>query len=146
MINAGVRVQGLRELRMNLKKLDVELPLLLRAEMKKVGDKVADRAREKVPVGPEQKGHTPGRARASIRAGVSGANAYVAEGKKAVPYMGWLDFGGVLKPAGKRKNTITRERIKGGRFLYPTINEMHGEIEAGAVAAFEATARKARLK
>jgi hypothetical protein len=139
LINAGVRVQGLRELRMNLKKLDVELPLLLRAEMRKVGDKVADRAREKVPV-------KTGRARDSIRSGVSGANAYVAEGKKSVPYAGWLDFGGVLKPVGKRKNTITRERIKGGRFLYPTINEMHGEIEAGAVAAFEATARKARLK
>ena len=52
-----------------------------------------------------------GRARASVKSGVSGNNAYVQSGKKAVPYVGWLDFGGVL--------TIW---AAGPLFYYQTVN------------------------
>lgn len=136
----AVKVEGLAELRRALKDIGgAPLQKQLRAKFLKVGEVVAEDARRRVPV-------KTGRARASIKAGVNANRAYVQEGKASVPYMGWLDFGGTLKPVGGRKNTIVRARPKGGRFLYPAINANTDRIVAGAVKAFEDTARDLGLK
>ena len=58
----------------------------LRQDFLEVGQKIAKDAAGTVP-------KKSGRAAGSIRAGVSGNNAYVAGGKASVPYYGWLDFG-----------------------------------------------------
>lgn len=86
-----------------------------------------------------------GRARGSVKSGVSGNVAYVQGGKKNIPYYGWLDFGGVLKPTGRRRNTQVRPVLRKGRFLYPTIEEMRPDIERDSVAAFEETKRELGL-
>jgi hypothetical protein len=142
----AVAVEGLAELRRALKDIG-GLPLQknLRAKFLKVGEEIAADAREHVPVGPKKKNRPGGQARASVKAGVSGNNAYVQEGKKSVPYMGWLDFGGVLKPTGKRKNTIKRPRIKGGRYLYPAIGRKRDRITEAAQQALEETGRELGL-
>lgn len=135
----AVSVDGLAELRKSLGQIDKTLPKHLRTRLKAVADEVADVSRSRVPV-------KTGRARASVKSGVSGNRAYVQEGKATVPYMGWLDFGGTLKPVGRRKNTIVRARPRGGRFLYPVIAQMQPQITAGAEKAFEDTARELGLK
>ncbi len=130
----GVRVDGLKELRRALNKVDPTLTKELRGELKAIGDDVAADAQRKVPV-------KSGRARASIRAGVSGNNAYVAGGKKKVPYYGWLDFGSRNARTGQPRSVGPWKGSgagpKGGRFIYPAIDGNRRNIETRAVAAME---------
>lgn len=53
----------------------------------------------------------------------------------SAPYTGWIEFGGDLKPSGRRRGTIRRPFVKEGRVLFPTAKRMQGEL----VTAFEAT-------
>lgn len=135
----AVSVEGLAELRRALGKIDGELPKVLRAKLIPIGKRIADRARGMVPV-------RSGRAAASVRSGVSGNRAYVQGGKASVPYYGWLDYGGTLRPSGGRRNTITRPKIAGGRYLFPAIEAMASQTARAAADAFEDTARQAGLK
>lgn len=135
-VNAGVHVIGLREFRRDLKKVDPQLQKNLRSELVKLGQEIAEDAKADVPV-------RSGRARDSIKAGMSGNNAYVQGGKNTVPYYAWLDFGGVLRPTGGRRNTQVREFRKDGRFIYPAIDRNRSKIEDRAQQAFDAAARDA---
>lgn len=135
-VNAGVEIIGLREFRRDLKKIDPELQKQLRSELLDLGKEIADDARADVPV-------RTGRARDSIKAGVSGNNAYIQGGKKTVPYYAWLDFGGVLRPTGGRRNTQVREFRKDGRFIYPAIDRARPKILDRAEKAFDNAARDA---
>lgn len=138
MATDGVRVDGLKELRRALGRIDPSLQKSLRSRLKDVGDRVADRARGLMP-------SRSGRARSSVKAGVSGNRAYVQGGRKTVPYYGWLDYGGVLKPTGRRRNTISRPVAKQGRYLYPAIESSRALIERGASEAFDETKRELGL-
>jgi hypothetical protein len=140
-VHGAVRVEGLAELRKSLGDIGGKpLQKHFRNRMLKVGESVvAPAIREKIPV-------KTGRSRASIKAGVSGNKAYVQGGKATVPWFGWLDFGGTLKPVGGRKNTIVRARPKGGRYIYPTIHEKQPQIVEAAADAFDDTARELGLK
>lgn len=131
-------VEGMAEWRKALGQIDKQLQKDFRTRIKAVADEVAADARQRVPV-------KSGRARRSVKAGVSGNRAYIQEGGNAAPYSRWLDFGGVLKPTGGRKNTIIRPVIKGGRYLYPAINANEDRIRRGAEKAFEDTARQLGL-
>lgn len=135
----AVHVEGLKELRRALGQVDKQLPKNLRGRLKRIGDKVADRARQRMP-------KRSGRAASSVKAGVSGNNAYVQTGKKTVPYAAWLDFGGTLRPSGQRRGLQVRPRIPGGRYLYPAIEQMRPQTEREAREAFEETARELGLK
>ena len=86
-----------------------------------------------------------GRAKGAVKAGVSGNNAYVQTGSRAVPWGPWLDFGGTLKPTGGRHNTIRRPRVKGGRYLYPAIGRKRQRITEAAAQALEDTGRELGL-
>lgn len=121
-----VRVEGLAELRRDLRKVgDVDTLRELRDGLKKAAGIVADDARRRVP-------SKSGRARSSVRAGASGNRAYVAGGKKSVPYYGWLDF-------GSRRPVVGNARARGpwsgsgvgpseGRFIYPAITDKEKQI------------------
>lgn len=137
----AVSVEGLTELRKALGQIGGRpLQKNFRLRMIKVGDAVLVPAvRVKMPV-------KSGRTRASVKAGASGNTAYVQEGGPRAPHVGWLDWGGVLKPTGGRHNTIRRERVPGGRYLRPTIREKQGQIVEAAAGAFEDTARELGLK
>lgn len=135
---SAVRVEGLAELRRALGGIDKALPKKLAKQLKAVGEKVAANARGRMP-------SRSGRARGSVKAGTSGNAAHVQGGKKTVPYFGWLDFGGTLKPTGGRRNTQHRPKLSKGRYLYPAIEQMQPEIESGAVEAFEDTKRELGL-
>lgn len=135
----AVHVEGLAELRRALGGIDKSLPKRLRAKLVPIGKRVADRARSKMP-------KRTGRAAGSVSSGVSGNNVYVSTGKASVPYAAWLDFGGTLRPSGRRYNTQRRPLIPEGRYLYPAIKSSALETERSALAAFEDTARELGLK
>jgi hypothetical protein len=134
-LNAGVHIEGLRELNRSLKELDKQILKDLRVELVDVAEVVVHEAQSNVPV-------KSGRALSSIKAGADAKGAFVQGGRSTVPYYAWLDFGGVLRPTGGRRNTITREVLKKGRYLYPAIDKHFDKVTSGAVKAFE----KARAK
>ena len=135
----AVHVEGLKELRRALGQIDPVLQKNLRSRFKVIGDKVAALARRLMP-------KRSGRAASSVKSGVSGNVAYVQGGRKTVPYYGYLDFGGTLKPTGKRRGTQERRRIPGGRYLYPAIERMRPQTMREAAEAFDETARELGLK
>lgn len=133
MADVGIKVEGLTEVRKALHDIDPNLQKALRVRFRVIAQKVADRARSKMP-------SRTGKARSAVRAGATASTAYVATGKASVPYTPWLDFGGVLKPVGKRHNTQVRPRIKDGRYLYPAIHELQPQLENEAAEALNKTA------
>ena len=128
----GVEIQGLKELRRDLNKVDPQLTKEMRGEFLTIGRKVAGDARSHVP-------QVSGRAAASVRAGVSGNTAYIAGGKKSVPYFGWLDFGSRTPRSGRPRSVGPWKKSgrgpKKGRFIYPAIDRNRPFIERSAAAA-----------
>lgn len=86
-----------------------------------------------------------GTAAASIRVLANSRGVSIVGGKAKVPYFGWLDFGGDLKPSGGRKNMQKRKFIKSGRALYPAINEYRPYIARAAEQAMQNNNQKAGL-
>ena len=137
---AEVQVQGLAAFRRGLKQIDPALQKELRGEFLQIGERVATGARARVPQG------KTGRAAGSIRAGVSGNNAYVQGGKSTVPYYGWLDFG-ARTPVSGRPRSVGPWKGSGvgpkrGRFIYPAIDENRQHIEQASANAMERVAEK----
>lgn len=133
MANAGIQVEGLRELRRSIARLP-EVKHGLRQDLLEVGHKIAKDAAATVP-------KKSGRAAGSLRAGVSGNNAYVAGGKAKVPYFGWLDFGS-RKPVSGQPRTVGPWKNSGngpkkGRFIYPAIDRNEKYIKKAALKAFD---------
>ena len=142
MVASGVRVEGLKELRRGLNRIDPELTKQLRKDLLEIGKDIAADARRTVP-------SISGKARGSIRAGVSGNKAYVAGGKKTVPYYGWLDFGSRTPRSGRPRSVGPWKGSgagpKRGRFIYAAIDRNLKQIERRAVAAFD-KAKKAAFR
>jgi hypothetical protein len=129
----GIEIDGHVQLSRALKKLEPELAATLKEELKAVAELVATDARQRVP-------EKSGRARGSIRAGADNKGPYVAGGKKAVPYYGWLDFGS-RKPVKGHPRSYGPWFKSGpgparGRFIYAAVDANEDEIYEAAVAAF----------
>lgn len=135
----AVRVENLAQFRKALGAVDPALPKALRDKLKPIGERIATRARSTMP-------RRSGRAAASVKSGVSGNRAYVQIGSARTPYAAWLDFGGTLRPTGRRHGTQHRPKIRGGRYLYPAIEAMRPATERAASEAFDQAAREAGLQ
>lgn len=125
-MSEAVQVTGLREIRSDLRKIgDTERLRELRDGLKEAASVVADEAQRRVPV-------VSGKARKSIRSLVSGNSAFVAGGKKTVPYYGWLDFGTRTPRSGQPRSsgpwTGTGSGPAEGRFIYPAIEAKKEEV------------------
>lgn len=134
----AVRIEGLDQLRRAIKVLAPEATKELRKELKGLAEVVATDAQGRVPV-------RTGAARAAIRPSTSGSNAQVRASLNQVPYYGWLDFGGTLKPTGGRHNTIERKFLGGGRYLFPAFYARRAELVNRAPAALRRAIRSAGL-
>jgi hypothetical protein len=122
----AVKVVGLRELRRACSVMGEDMPLYLRDELKALAGVIVKRTQPKVPV-------ITGAARASVRAVIAGGGAAVRAGSAAVPYYGWLDFGGRIRHMGPSHSHVMnhylfRPYIKTGRYLYPTADESAVEM------------------
>ena len=133
-----VRVTGLRKLSRALKQIDPELQKAFKGDMKVVAERVASRVRARVP-------RRSGRAASSVKGGADMKSAYVQGGKKTVPYYGWLEFGGTLRPTGGRRNEIHRPVDRDGRYLWPTVTESRDESLKAAAEAADKAARDAGI-
>ncbi len=113
MAKDGVRahVSGLKEIRRELIRSDKKYAPEIRKILRDAADVVAAEARANMPA-------LTGNARASVKGGSSGPYAVVKGGtNKKVPYYGWLDFGGTIRP----NQQIDRPFIGDGRYIYPAI-------------------------
>lgn len=148
---AEVSITGYAELRRALAKLEPELVPELRDGMKQAADVVSAEASRRLSsaVASNSRRKRPARseglAAASIRAVSSGNTIYVKAGGARTAYYGWLDYGGDLKPQGRRRNRQSRPFLKKGRFLYPAIAAKSGEMIRQAEQAFDNATRKAGL-
>lgn len=115
-------VDGLRELNKALKAADVEAVNAMKAALKSIAEGVASDVRSRVP-------HVTGAAAASYKARGGVKGAAIAFGGPRTAYAPWLDFGGKLRPAGRRRGTQTRPIIKGGRYLYPAIADNMEDVQ-----------------
>lgn len=120
-----VAVDGLKELRRAMRNFDPEVGRRLREDLKAAGDIIAREASRRVraDVGAGSRGRSTGRAAGSLRAVSKGNDIFIVGGKAVVPYYGWLDFGGDLKPTGRRYNRQSRRFLERGRYIYPAIDK-----------------------
>lgn len=86
-----------------------------------------------------------GQSAAAVRVSATAKGVYLIGGKASVPYYGWVEFGGALKPSGRRHNTQRRDFIKRGRSLYPAIEQHKPAIKGVALDAMENIKQKAGL-
>lgn len=147
MIQAGIQIEGLKEFRKDLKRIDEELTKELRSDLLVIAREIAREAAQRVPANHMGFSGNASIAAASIRGGVSGNNAYVAGGNAATPYYPWLDFGS-REPISGRPRSVGPWKgsgggPQGGRFIYPTIVRNHREIETKAHKAFDKAAEAA---
>jgi hypothetical protein len=96
--------------------------------------KVRDEVRGQMP-------RRDGDARKQIQSGFDQRGAYVRMNKTSgdgAPYVAWLDFGGTLRPTGRRFNTIRRSKVGAdGRYLYPTAKAHDSDTKAAIERAWD---------
>lgn len=128
MARAGVRVEGLRELRKELRALegDGSWKAELREAGKAAAEVVASEARRTAAQGMTTLAGTPatmgGRAVASIRALAGQTRATVAGGKTSIPYYAGWEFGS----AGHFRQFPPK--AGSSHNLYPAIERKRGEV------------------
>lgn len=115
--NLRIEVEGLKEARKALKAAGDGMDKDLGQAGKKAADIVARTAAPRVPV-------RTGAAARSMRPKVSYGGGAVVFGGAKVPYAGWLEFGGRVG----RDKSVTRDVIKGGRYIYPVLAEKRDEV------------------
>lgn len=121
-----IRITGLNEFVRNLKKLDNDLPKVLRVAFNKAGETILAEARSGVPT-------RSGKARGSVRAASTQKAFRITGGSRSVPYYPWLDFGGKIPRGGRRPFK------KEGRYIYASYfkhrDETAGYLEAALIDA-----------
>lgn len=126
---SAIRIDGLNELRRDLRKVEAGLPKEVAAVFGRAAEKVAGKVRAALP-------RRSGRAAGSVKAARAQKGAIVRAGGAKVPYYGPLDFGGY--PKG-------RPFVPEGRYLYP-VAEDEGPRAAGQIEdELKALIRKAGL-
>lgn len=109
-MNGKVEVKGLAEFSRALKKLDADAPKGVRLALNESADFLISATKPKIP-------SRTGAARASLKAKSTRTLVRISAGGRRAPYYPWLDFGG---RTGRRRS-VSREFIKEGRYLYPTL-------------------------
>lgn len=101
----AIRIDGLNEFVRNLKKLDTDLPKVLRVAFNQAGQEIVTEARGRMP-------SRSGAAKASVKMKSTQTAARIVGGSKKAPYYPWLDFGGTTPRGGHRPF------LKDGRYIY----------------------------
>lgn len=117
-MRAHLKVEGFEEFRRALKSVDTKWPKELRKGLNEVAEMVADEAATRVP-------ERSGDLKRSIRARSTTKEGRTVMGSGKVPYAGWIDFGGTIRPRGRE---INRPFIKRGRYLFPSADDLAPQI------------------
>lgn len=129
-----VGVQGLNEFSRSLKRIDAELPKLLRVAMNGAADLLIRGAKPKIP-------RRTGRAADSLKAKSTRTAVRVGVGGNKAPYYPFLDFGG----STGRNNSVKRPFYREGRYLYPTLREQREEFTGVMQGALDEVVQAAGL-
>lgn len=132
-----IKVDGLNEFVRNLRKLDSEVPKMLRVSLNAVAGLIVDDAKPRVP-------HRTGRAAGSIVARSTRTQARVKAGGRKAPYYPFLDFGGRVG----RKRSVKRPFLADGRYLYGSYYDMRasGKIDEALTKALLSAAASAGIE
>jgi len=130
-----IKVEGLAQFQRSIKKLDGDLPKVLRIALNGVAGIVVDAARAKVP-------RRTGRAAASLKAISTQSKARVQSGGRKAPYMPWLDFGGRVG----RNRSVVRPFRKEGRYVWKALGDNRDQVTAALTEALVGVARQAGLE
>lgn len=129
----AIGIVGLNEFVRDLKKLDNELPKVLRVAFNKAGTDIINEARSGVPT-------RSGKAKGSVRATSTQKAFRISGGSRAVPYYPWLDFGGTTPRGGKRPFK------KDGRYIYAAYFRRRDSLAVLLEAALIDAARAAGVE
>lgn len=125
----AIRITGLNEFVRNLKRIDNDLPKVLRVAFNKAGETIVTEARSGVPT-------KTGTAKGSVRGSSTQKAFRITGGSRKAPYYPWLDFGGTTPRGGKRPFK------KDGRYIYASYfkhrDELAGLLEAALIDAARA--------
>lgn len=136
-IETNVRIEGLRETRNALKRVDNELPKALRKRLKeRVAEPVAAAMKRNVP-------KRSGKWASQIRAGSTQTGAYV-QWNRNLAYPGWVEFGGTIRQP-RRGVSISRPIRRKGRYVAPVVAQFRNRTETEAKNVVEELAREAGL-
>ena len=130
-----IKVEGLREFRSSLRKMDAGLPKTLRVAGNRAANVVVDEAKPRVP-------RLTGRAAASIRVASTQASARIRAGSKRVPWFPWLDFGGRVG----RNKSVRRPFLKEGRYIWAAFADKRDAVERELQDALVDVARTAGVE
>jgi len=112
-----IKITGLAEFNRNLKKLDKDLPKVLRLAHNEAAQLIVDWAQPRVP-------RKSGRAAGTVKAKSTRTESRVQGGSKRAPYYPWLDYGGKVGP----KRSVKRQFLKEGRYIYPALSANYGKF------------------
>jgi hypothetical protein len=130
-----IRIDGLAEFSRNLKKLDNDLPKMLRLSFNDALGIVVNYARPRVPT-------DTGAARQSIKTKSTRTMARVTAGGKRAPYYPWLDFGG----KGPNNRPAKRPFYTDGRYLWHALIVKRDEFGAAMTRALIGVAEQAGVE
>jgi hypothetical protein len=139
MPSAAVEVDGLRELRRDLKRAGAQFPKELRAVNLKTAEVVAAEVRRLAPKGPHQGGGTVRPIVASVRALASQSRAQVAVGGARTPHAAVHNYGGTIP----RFNSTARTTILPYPYIEPAIDAKTDEVLAVYDEALDRLLRRA---
>ena len=129
----AIRIEGLNEFVGALKRINSDLPKVLRVAFNAAGQEITDEARSKVP-------SRSGRAKGSVKMKSTQKLARIVGGSNRVPYYPWLDFGGTTPRGGKRP------WIKDGRYIYASYFKHREQLGPKLEAALIDAARSAGVE
>lgn len=112
-----IKISGLAEFNRSLRKLSKDAPKALRLVGNEAAQSVVKGAQAEVP-------RLTGNAANSIKASSTRTAARVRGGGARVPYYGFLDHGGAVG----RNESVHREFIKTGRYLYPAFDRSRDAV------------------
>lgn len=103
-----IKVTGLKEFTRDLRKIDADLPKVLRLANNDVANLIVAWAQPRVPT-------KTGAAARTVKAASTRSEVRVKGGSNRAPYYPWLDFGGRVG----RKKSVKRAFYSDGRYLFP---------------------------
>lgn len=129
-----IKITGLKEFSRALRKVDSELPKLLRQANNDAAAMVVEWAQPRIP-------KRSGRAAASVKAKSTRTAARVSGGSAAAKYYAWLDFGGRVG----RNRSVYRPFLPEGRYIYAGLAARRTDITENMISAYAELARTAGM-
>lgn len=129
-----IKIDGLAQFSRNLRKLDSDLPKMLRVGLNEAAGIVIDYARPRIP-------SRTGRAKSTLKARSTRTSMRISAGGRRAPYYPWLDFGG----KGPNNRPAKRPFYSDGRYLWHGFIMKRDELNVALVRSLISTAESAGI-